>query len=259
MLPGNRLQQIDQVVAALLVVRQELETGQSGSRIAFGVRPRVLTAQEPAGEWTPHHYTDARIRAERHELVLEIAADKRVVNLRCSELAPAMSALHADCLRGEPGRPIRKADVAYLAVAHQILERFDRLLDRGQHVDLVHQVDIDVVGAKTREASVHGCENVPARETRLDNGRTHAISDFGRDHHLLAASADRLAEYSLGFTASVDIRRVEEIDAAIDRARHDFIGSRLVQLESGGKRALFDRSEGHAAEGQTRHDESRVA
>src|SRR6186997_155117 len=112
------------------IVGNEVETSEPIATFPLRLRPRVLPAEETAGQRTPHHHADARIAAERHDLVLEITADERVVHFRRAELGPAARALNADRLGRHPGRPVGEADVPHLALAYEILERFDRFFDR---------------------------------------------------------------------------------------------------------------------------------
>jgi hypothetical protein len=59
-----------------------------------------------------------------------------------------------------------------------------------------------------------------AREADGVGAGAHSPADLGRDHHILACDAEILKaapEKPLGFTLGIDVARVEEIDAAIDR------------------------------------------
>ena len=51
-----------------------------------------------------------------------------------------------------PGRQRRAADVADLALLHEIVERAQRLLDRRPRIGDVLLVEVDVVGAEPSEA-----------------------------------------------------------------------------------------------------------
>ena len=185
--------------------------------------------------------------------MFEIAAEQGVVHLGGAKLAPSARTLDAHGLGRHPCGPVGEADVAHFALTYDILERLDGFLDWRDGVDLVHQVHVDVVGAKAGEAAIHGLEDVTSRETGLDERRPHAIADLRRDHDFLALRSDRLAENALGLAAGVDVCRVEEVDAGVDGARHECVRACLIDF--------VDRREGagrgperHAAEGESRDD-----
>ena len=52
------------------------------------------------------------------------------------------------------GRALGQADVLDLALVHQTLERGHGLLDRGGGIHAMHVIQVDVVGAQTREGLV---------------------------------------------------------------------------------------------------------
>ena len=121
----------------------------------------------------------------------------------------------------------------------------------------MNEIHVDVVRAEPLEAPLHRRENVPAGEPRLDQRRAHAVADLGRDHDFLALRPDRFAEHSLGLAARVHVRRVEEVDAAVDRARYEIVRACLIDFVHR-REGSGARSESHAAEGEPRNDEPGV-
>lgn len=66
----------------------------------------------------------------------------------------------AQLLRG----PLRDADVERLALADDVGEGLERLLERGLVVEAVRLVQVDVVGAEARERAVDRLEDVLAAQ-----------------------------------------------------------------------------------------------
>ena len=81
----------------------------------------------------------------------------------------------------------------------------------------VHLVEIDVVGSEARQAGLDGAGDVP--------GRAAAVvfvwpfgdreTELGRQHHLVAASLQGLADDLFRFAIRIDVRRVDEVDAGV--------------------------------------------
>ena len=122
-----------------------------------------------------------------------------------------------------PGGQGRAADVAHLALAHEIVERAQGLLDRGQRVGLVLLVEVDPVGFEALEAGLDLGHDVAPRGALEPAGAVHRPGEFGRQHDVLAAVAEDLAETGLGIAArvAIGIGLVKKGDAEIERLVHD--------------------------------------
>src|SRR5207244_705747 len=97
-----------------------------------------------------------------------------------------------------PGRQGRTTDVADLALADEIVECPQGLLDRRQGIRLVLLVEVDPVGLQPSEAGLDLGYDVAARGALKAAGRIHRSGEFGRQHDVFAAVAEDLAETSLG-------------------------------------------------------------
>ena len=62
-----------------------------------------------------------------------------------------------------PAGQVGRAEVADLALLHQLVEGGQRLLDRGVRVGRVQLVEVDPVGAEPAQAGLHGDPDVAAR------------------------------------------------------------------------------------------------
>src|ERR1700726_989607 len=93
-----------------------------------------------------------------------------------------------------PAGKVGAGNVTNLAAAYQGVQGIQRLLHRGQRVEAMQMVDVDVVrsqAAKTRLAGMHEMESPGADLVRTV---THGEGGFGRYEHLIATAGNRLTE-----------------------------------------------------------------
>src|SRR5882672_7692041 len=115
----------------------------------------------------------------------------------------------ADRLR--PG--LADAEMAYLALAHEIAHRTDRVLDRHIRVDPVDVIKIDDFGLEPLQAAVAAGPEGFWAAVREPSATGHAqIAEFAGDHVIVAAAGDRFCDQFLVAPAAVSVRGVEEID-----------------------------------------------
>ena len=74
---------------------------------------------------------------------------------------------------------------------------------------------------------------------------------------MLSLRAERLAEQAFRFTLGIDIRRVEEIHALIERAKHEPIGLLLTELAH--DRPKTAPAERHCAKTNFRYEKASTA
>ena len=113
---------------------------------------------------------------------------------------------------------VREADESDLAFAHDVVERLHRLLERGQAVGPVHEVDVDVVGAEVLQALVDRRDDALAAAVAEVRLVPVVHAELGDDDRLVAAPAERLAERALGSAHAVALGGVEAVDAEVERA-----------------------------------------
>jgi hypothetical protein len=111
--------------------------------------------------------------------------------------------------------------VADLAFVDQSLERPRGLGKRDLRVRPVHLEEVDVVDAERLETLVESLAK-PVRAGVADEAVVgHPQAALGRDHHLVAAVldviAERLPEHSLGGAEAVAMSGVEEVDSQLAR------------------------------------------
>ena len=175
------------------------------------------------------------------------------------EAGPAVLLGDAEGAGELPGVHRRGADIAGLAGLHDIVQRFERLLDRRLVVETVDLIEVDIVHAEPAQAVVDLGEDRLARQAGAIGAGTHPAVDLGRDHHLVAAGEilDRPAEDLLAGAERIAIRGVEEIDAGFERLLDE--RPALLLAEAPGMVAAIAAAIAHAAEADARDIEAGAA
>ena len=199
-------------VAVIHRVRERIA---ARARRLAGLVAAAVARQEAARQRAPWDQADALVETERDHLALFLAVDEVVVVLHGHEARPAV--LLGDLLGlGElPRVHRRRADVAGLAGAHDVIERLHRLFDRRLRIPAMDLIQIDVVDAQAAQRRVDAIEDVLARQAALVRAAAHCAVDLGRDHDLVARGerTQRPARDLLAHADRIDIGGVEEVDA----------------------------------------------
>jgi hypothetical protein len=139
-----------------------------------------------------------------------------------------------------PGGEVAAADVADLALADQLLHRLPDLLPRRGPVNVVHLIQVDVIGLQPPQARLAGAANVVGRQPAIVRAESHRLVHLRRQDDVVAVpaalqpSADGLLRDAVpllhvrGLRAAVDVGGVEEADARIHRGVHNREAGRLV-------------------------------
>jgi hypothetical protein len=84
-------------------------------------------------------------------------------------------------------------------------------------------VEVDVVGAQPTQGGVDLLRNLLARETAV--GLRHREVELRRENVRIARPfGEHFAEELLGPAAGIDVCRVDEVDAELERLRHAGLG-----------------------------------
>ena len=154
-----------------------------------------------------------------------------------------------------PSREVGRTEIQHFALLDERLERLENLLPRGRAVDMVHLVQIDVIGLHSLQARVAGKPNVLGGQAFFvgpvfEFAKAHVAIDFGSDNDALAAVAalrEIPAQNLLGDTfpgfPSVHVGGVPKVDAQIKGVIHDFVRIFFGRL----------RAEVHGSQTQTRN------
>ena len=170
-----------------------------------------------------------RAFASRKKLALDGAHQQAVLVLAGDEgreAVPARRVLRRDHLLR---RKVRAADVAHLALPHEIVERAQRLLDRRLLIWPVQLVEVDPVGAQPLQARLDRMHDVTPRRTAQLARIVHRQAELGCEHDLLALVTENASErlFRTAFVA-VAVRGVDQVDAEVDRLVHDALRRRKI-------------------------------
>src|SRR4030095_15178912 len=138
----------------------------------------MLAGEKPPGQGVVGNHRETFGRAQRQQLALDLPEEKVVAWLHGLAAGEAQHVAAAPRARRLPGRIVGAADVAGLAGAHDVVERAQRLLDRGLGGRMMRRVEVDAVGPTPPERSVDGVQDVLARQApapRAAAGRAGAL------------------------------------------------------------------------------------
>jgi len=114
-----------------------------GARAGLGLR---LACQQPAGQRHVGNHADAELARGGQDFKLRIAAEQVIHRLLGDDAEVPALLCDALVLRQPPTGEVAGADVEHVAPAGEPLERRPELLARDAAVDVMHLVQVDVVG-----------------------------------------------------------------------------------------------------------------
>src|SRR5690606_16691191 len=161
--------------------------------------------------------------------------------------------------REVPAGEVARTDVADAALLDEGVERLPQFVPGAVTVDVVHLVELDVLGPQALEAAEAVLADLVGREAaRVGVGLGAAavaldgVEDLGGQHYGLASAlpqGEPVADDLLGAARldrpPVDVGRVEEVDAELQGAIHDREGVGLAGVPA----------EVHGAEAQLAHQQ----
>ncbi len=221
---------------------RDLRLGESRAAVAFvscdlSVQ-HLEIGQKPAVQRCVGDDRQPEAHARGGQLRLGAAVQQAVHHLgadRSGDHAPVIG--DPQRLGDLPGRVVGQGDVAELPLPDQVVVHGERLLQRSCRVWEVGVVEVDVVGAQPAQALLDLLDDVAARQSR---GRVEApLPGLGGEHDLIPATGEGATEDLLGGLAlrsgrrtgaverrgrAVHVRRVEEVDAEIQRRPDDAVG-----------------------------------
>ena len=197
----------------------------SGSRLGArgGLLPGVLApaARQPAaGQRAVGHDAHAVPQARGQHVGLDGADEDRVRRLLGDEPLQAAG-------RARPTAPprsgcagnVERADVADLALVHEVGERAERLLDVGARIGAVDLVEVDPVGAEPPQPVLDRAHDPAARVALLVGVLAHRVVELGGQHDVVApAPASALPTISSDspcpYTSAVSMKLIPASSAA---------------------------------------------
>ena len=157
--------------------------------------------------------------AERQHLALLLAIDQVVVVLHRHEPRPPVPIREVERLGELPGPHARRADVARLAGAHDVVERQERFLDRRLGIPAMDLIEVHVVGPETAQRAVDGGHQVFPREPAIVRIVGHRVERLGGEDRMVARAEvlHRAAEDLFRDAERVHVGGIEEVDALLER------------------------------------------
>src|SRR5438132_306523 len=150
----------------------------------------VFAGQQPIGERRERDQPEPVRLDDRHQLIVEFTL-QQIVALLARDIA-----FEAEMDRGPlrlddlPGRQGRAADVAHLALPHEIVERAQGLLDRRLRIGDVLPVEVEIVGVEAFEAGLDRAHDVVPRGALQPARAVHRPGEFAGQHHLVAPAGE---------------------------------------------------------------------
>src|SRR5260370_39134591 len=114
----------------------------------------------------------------------------------------------------------------------------------------MYLIEIDVVEVEALQAGGDLIHDMASRKADRVRSGPHPRAHLGRDDDILAPDAEvaqSLSEQDLGLAFGIDIRRIDEIDACLDRPADQRRGRRLIERADRAPEAGA-AAEGHGAE-----------
>ena len=149
-------------------------------------------------------------------------------------------------------RHVREPDVADLALAPELDERADGVLERHPRVRPVELVERDLFESQPLQALVaHGAQVL---RSTVRSPPVRAVAQepaLGRDHDVVGVGVQRLGDELLAHRGTVRVGGVDEVHAELDRAPQD--RDRLVVV--GGVAPDAGAGDAHRAEAEAAHGE----
>ena len=217
-LAGDRFEDIDDPVEPLVVDRagsvELVQTADGGPDAA-----PELAGEQARVQRAPGHDAGSLVERKRHDLALDVTRDERVIDLLADVARQVVPLGGRNRLHHVPGGVVRAPDVSDFALPHQIVERPHRLLERDEHVRLVADVEIEVVGLQPAEAGFASFNDVFSRQAGVVRSRAHPHEHLGRQDERVPAALQGLSKDFLGAAEGVRIGGVD--------GRHAGVGQRI--------------------------------
>ena len=157
----------------------------------------------------------------------------------------------------------RGPDVADLALADEIGEGAEGLLDIGVRAGPVHLVEVDVVGAQPAQRVLDLAHDPAAGPAAVVGLVAHRHEELGGQDDVVAAALQGLADDLLGHAAGVDVGGVDEVDPGVEGAVDDpdGVGAVVVAPRPEHHRAQAQRADRYAgpAEHSVLHGQSHLS
>ena len=128
-----------------------------------------------------------------------------------------------------PGRQGRAADIAHLALLHEVVEGAQGLFDRRLGIGDMLLVEVDVIGVEPLQARLDGRHDVAPGGALQSPLPVHRPGKFAGEHDLVPPSGEGTAQLFLRPAAlAIGVGGVEKGDAEIESLVHDGARRRII-------------------------------
>src|SRR6187402_1019711 len=214
---GDLVERIDHGEQIIFVHRRAALCAALGDApLAGRLAAADLAGQAAPAERAPHHQPDTLIDPERHQFMFVITPDQRIITLIGDVAGETIFVRLGEALHEVPAGEIGRADIADLARADQVVERAQRLFDRRQRIEAVHEIQVDMIGLEPLEACLDRADQMETRRTGIVGPGALAEAGLGRDQGLVALALERRTQNLLRRTFRIDVGGVEQGDARIE-------------------------------------------
>src|SRR5258708_9299989 len=153
-----------------------------------------LAREHPGGQRTPDNGSNLLVKGKRHELPFVLTSDQGVKSLVGDIPCPAIGLRSSKGLHQVPARKIGTGDVADLAALDQRIEGTQRLLNRGERIEAMQRVDIDMIGIQPAQTLLTCPDQMIAGGTKLVLPTAYAECCLLGDQELISPPVNRLAK-----------------------------------------------------------------
>jgi transcriptional regulator with XRE-family HTH domain len=214
--------------AEVLLEVLALEAWVGATRVVGGevIHRSNRSGQKPTPKRRVWNKSDPELRQYRKHFVARVACPERVLGLQRGDRVHGVGSTDVVDPR------LRQADVTNLALGDELRYRTHGVFDRSPWVDPVLVIQIDVVGIETPQRSFEGGANVV--RAAVDVPRSAAgVRDQPKlcgQHDLVTPSLECAADQLFVGKRAVDLGRVDERDAQVDRPVDGADGFGLVGI-----------------------------
>ena len=114
----------------------------------------------------------------------------------------------------------RGAEIADLALASEVVQRPQRLLQRRRGVGPVQLIEVEMIGLEPAQASLDLRHDVVAAAPPVIRPLTHLVVDLRGQHNPVAPALDGLSDQLLRPSLGVDVGGVQHVNPGIERGMH---------------------------------------
>ncbi len=158
----------------------------------------IAPAEKPASQRIVGNHPQTLIATQRQQLAFDFPVEEIVTRLDGVEARPALKGARAQRQGHLPGRIIRAAQVADLAVADQVVQGPQGFLQGSFGIGTVRLIEVNVAGAQPAQTVLDRLQDVPSRQALVIGLVSDAHAALGRQHEALAFAFEPFADNQFG-------------------------------------------------------------